>query len=748
MANITYAGDDTVAGWVNMAKQFEQVGADMIELNMCCPNMSYNLELTSGGAQHSAKQTGASMGQQAGIASEIVAAIKDEISIPLFVKLTPEGGQIAQVAQAVYEAGADAVGGTGNRLGMPSIDLDEPGKAFFHLQDEISMSCYSGKWLKPLAQRDVYEMRKTCGMDMPILAAGGISNWRDAVEMILCGGTLLGVCAETLISGYDIVRPMLRGLSEYMKAHDYKDLNQMRGIVVPQVRTAADVTIYNGYAQIKDPGLSAPCKSACPLHVPTQAYIQKIAKKDYRAAYDLITEKSALQNVCALVCNHPCEDACIRGSYDTPVAIKQLKRFVLEYGKKRGWKPNWSTQKLNEHKVAVVGAGPAGLSAAVELKRAGYDVTIFEKEAEAGGKLLAGIPEYSLNKEELREEIKLIESFGIQFKFGIQLGRDIRLGTLKKAGFEQIFVATGAGRKKESLVLGAENSRDALELILSVNQGEISHINGSVLVIGHGFSAFDAARVCLRLGAEKVTLLCTGSTGKKSYIRENVRLAREEGVTVLECTEILEIGKDFVKFQCDGTSLQVFCDTVILEHQYEADRTILEEINDRDENSEGSVSFVYIGGDVAQCGDVVSAIVGGVNGAAAIDRAIMGQRAILKPVSSSKTVSSENVRKRVGYLKKNKNLTKLEEKSDKRRRNFQGYVRIMTEEEAIREAGRCLNCGCGEGCQLCKTICTDFAPMVCSSDTIYIQPEKCVACGMCFNRCPNGNIEMVKLKEN
>ena len=301
MANITYAGEAGVEGWVNMAKKFEEAGADIIELNMCCPNMSYNLEMTSGGSQSAKKQTGASMGQQAEVAAEIARAVKQAISIPLFVKLTPEGGQIAKVAKALYEAGADAVGGTGNRLGMPPIDIDEPGKAFYHLQKEISMGCHCGKWLKPLAQRDTYEIRKMCG-DAPIMAAGGITNWRDAVEMVLCGGSLLGVCAETLISGYDICRPMIEGLDKYMQEHGYSDLSQMCGLVVPEVKTASDVTIFAGYAKVKEPNLSAPCKSACPHHVPTQAYIQKIAKGEYKEAFDLITAKNPLQNICSFVC--------------------------------------------------------------------------------------------------------------------------------------------------------------------------------------------------------------------------------------------------------------------------------------------------------------------------------------------------------------------------------------------------------------------------------------------------------------
>ena len=407
MANITYAGDEGVSGWVNMAKKFEEVGADIIELNMCCPNMSYNLELTSGGSQTASKQTGASMGQNANVAAEIVKAVKEAISIPLFVKLTPEGGKIAQVAKSLYEAGADAVGGTGNRLGLPPIDLENPEKAFYHLQDEVSMSCYCSGWLKPLAQRDTYEIRKVCGKEPPIMAAGGIRNWRDAVEMVMCGGNLIGVCAETLVSGYDICRPMITGMHKYMQKHGYKSLDDFRSILVDEVKTANEVTLYAGYAKIKDPNLSAPCKSSCPHHVPVQAYVQKIAKGEYREAYDLITGKNALQNICALVCSHPCEDACIRGSIDAPVKIRELKRFILEYGKEQGWKPAWAAAEPNGHKVAVIGAGPSGLAAAAELVKAGYDVTVIEKENTAGGALRYGIPDYAGHKAVLAEEVEI-----------------------------------------------------------------------------------------------------------------------------------------------------------------------------------------------------------------------------------------------------------------------------------------------------------------------------------------------------
>jgi len=128
-----------------------------------------------------------------------------------------------------------------------------------------------------------------------------------------------------------------------------------------------------------------------------------------------------------------------------------------------------------------------------------------------------------------------------------------------------------------------------------------------------------------------------------------------------------------------------------------------------------------------------------------MDQAIRGEEATLAPIAAVKTVNAEKVRQRTGYLKRDTNPVSLKEKAENRTGNFDAYKRVMTAAEAVREASRCLNCGCGEGCQLCKTICTDFAPEIADTDTMHIRSEKCVACGMCFNRCPNGNIEMINL---
>lgn len=737
MANITYAGDDGPAGWVNMAQKFEEAGADIIELNMCCPNMSYNLELTSGGSQHASKQTGASMGQNANIAAEIARAVKQAISIPLFVKLTPEGGHIAQVAKSLYEAGADAVGGTGNRMGLPPINLEHPEKAFYHLQDEISMSCHCGAWLKPLAQRDTYEIRKVCGKEPPIMAAGGITNWKDAVEMVLCGGNLIGVCAETLISGYDIVRPMIQGMHDYMQQHGYASLDDFRSLLVDEVKTATEVTLYGGYAHIKEPNLSGPCKVACPHNVPVQAYVQKIAKGDFAGAYETITSKEPFQNLCSFVCTHPCEDACVRGSVDRPVAIRDLKRFVFDYAKQHGLRPAFACEPDNGHRIAVIGGGPAGLACAAWLRRAGYAVTLFEKEKVLGGGMRCAVPRYRLDHSVLDEEIEQITALGVEVRTGVAYGADITAESLKADGFERVFVATGA----------AEAAPACGESVSSFMRRAASDVapalSGTVVVEARSYAGVDAARTAVRLGASKVYLVFDKLSGAKSFTEELVREAREEGIGVIEKTVVVSRDAHTLTLRGEaGIEYPLSCDTLLVETKrdgtYRADPQTLATDD----------PFVFAGGEAVREGNIIAAIAAGKRAAASIDKAVRGAEASLDYDPRPVPVKAEDVLKRSGYLKKDKAAPDLNALSGvQRAENFATFRRTLTEEEAVREAGRCLNCGCGEGCQLCKTICTDFAPFIEGVDRLCIDKSECVACGMCFNRCPNHNIEMVSTHE-
>ncbi len=772
-ANITYAGDRGYEGWVNMAKKFEEAGADIIELNMCCPNMSYNMELTSGNDSASKVQTGASLGQQGEVVSQIVSEIKKAISIPLFVKLTPEGGRIAKVAHTLYSAGADAVGGTANRLGIPPIDLDNPGKAVYHLQEEISMSCHCGAWLKPLAQRDTYEIRKVNGPKPRIMAAGGIRNYKDAVEMIMCGADLLGVCAETLISGYDIVQPMIAGLKDWMDEHGYKTTSEFRDAIVSEVKTAPELTLYGGYAHIKDPYLAAPCKDACPHHVPAQAYVRKVAKRDFKRAYELITGKDPLQQTCGYVCSHPCEDACTRGAGGNPIRIRDIKRFVLEYGKNQGWKPDIHIEPANGHRVAVVGSGPAGISNAFYLAQAGYGVTVFEREAQAGGMLRYALPSFRMAKEMIDDEMGRLADMGVKVVTGKALGRDFSIESLKEDGFEAVFLGIGAQQGRAVGFKGEEGAISAVDFLKRISEGERPNVGDTVVVLGGGFTAVDSARTAKRLGAKNVYIAYRRTKDEMPATAEEIADAEAEGIRIMYlvspvgiesengkvtgirmCNQVLG-GEDASKRRkpeavaCTEFMLQ--CDTVIaaIGQQTEViegisyDRYAIKVNGETLEVMDG----VFAGGDAVEVKTIIAAVAAGKKAAVSMDQYLRGGQAYLEYRPKGNVVDKEEVLKRTGYFKDEERYSLDAVSGDERIDSFDRYTRTMTEEEAVADAGRCLNCGCGEGCQLCKTICTDFAPFIREADTMEIDRKECVACGMCFNRCPNKNIEMVNLGE-
>jgi len=765
-ANITYAGDEGVAGWVNMAKRFEEVGADIIELNMCCPNMSYNLELTCGDSCTSNVRTGASLGQQEDAVAEIVRQIKKAVKIPVFVKLTPEGGRIAQISKALYAAGADAVGGTANRLGIPPIDLDNPGKAVYHLQDEISMSCHCGAWLKPLAQRDTYEIRKVNGPEPRIMAAGGIRNYKDAIEMIMCGADLLGICTETLMSGYDFIRDEIKNLKNWMDDHGYTDVRQMRDLIVPEIKTAPELTLYKGYARIKEPNLAAPCKAACPMHVPAQAYVRKVAKKEYKAAFDLITGAAPLQSVCGLVCNHACEDDCTRGEYGNSVRIRDIKRFVLEYGKNHGFKAEYNIEKTNGKKAAVIGSGPAGMSNAYYLAKAGYEVTILERDGEAGGALRYCLPDFRLLSGVIDEEISMLKAMGVNIKTNCALGSDISIESLKKEGFDVIFIGTGAKIGKALNIPGesSEGVLDALDFLGKVKKSHKVDMGNTVVVLGGGYGAVDSARTAVRLGAKKVYVAYQGTRDEMAATSEEIAQAEAEGIKFMYLTAYESImSKDghvsavrllngMLSDLKESAAFSIPCNNVI-----KAIGQMAESLSDVNMN-EGyisvnpdtlstNVSGVYADGDETGTSTVIAAVAEGRKAAASMDKYLFGEEATVEYVGDVPVVDKEAVLKRTGFYRDSEGVN-LETASAKERiNNFEPYTRVMTEEEAVLEASRCLSCGCGEGCGLCMSICSEFTISVEKPDIIKINHKPCVACGMCFNRCPNKNIEMVNLGE-
>ncbi|MHC4176498.1 MAG: dihydroorotate dehydrogenase [Planctomycetota bacterium] len=256
LANITYTGERGMDGWVEMASRFVAAGAHALELNMCCPNMSFNLKVS--GERERTAQSGASLGQDPQVVGEATRIIVDAVDVPVFVKLTPEGGRIAEVAQACFDGGASVVGTTANRLAIPEFDIHEPRRGPFPLQDEPSVACFSGGWVKPLALRDVFEIRKKVGPAPCILGTGGVRNYVDAVQMMMCGADMVGICTEVMLRGFGFLPGLLKDIEKFMLRHGYRSYRDFRDLAAGAITPADRLTLKPAYARV-DPQLCDGC---------------------------------------------------------------------------------------------------------------------------------------------------------------------------------------------------------------------------------------------------------------------------------------------------------------------------------------------------------------------------------------------------------------------------------------------------------------------------------------------------------
>ena len=292
LANIAYTGEKGMDGWLEMARKLVEAGAHALELNMCCPNMSFNLKVS--GEQERTAQSGASLGQNAEIVGMATKIIADAVDVPVFVKLTPEGGRIAEVARACFENGAAVVGTTANRLAIPEFDIDDPNSGPFRFQDQPSMACFCGEWLKPLALRDVFEIRKKVGPRPCVLGTGGVRNHVDAVQMMMCGADMIGICTEVMLRGFDILPAMLKNIEKFMAQHGYHSYRDFRDMMVEAITPADNLTITNVVAQV-EPELCDGCGRCERI-----GHCYAITLKDEKAIVDLslCTGCTTCQDVC------------------------------------------------------------------------------------------------------------------------------------------------------------------------------------------------------------------------------------------------------------------------------------------------------------------------------------------------------------------------------------------------------------------------------------------------------------------
>ncbi|MBN1106104.1 MAG: NAD(P)-dependent oxidoreductase, partial [Deltaproteobacteria bacterium] len=288
----------------------------------------------------------------------------------------------------------------------------------------------------------------------------------------------------------------------------------------------------------------APCQMACPAGIDIPGFIALIAEGRDAEAVELIRRDNPFPWVCGLVCTHPCEFMCVRGRIDAPIAIKDLHAFASERAMSEGRYKNPERAPDLEIGVCVIGAGPAGLTAAYYLALKGYRVTVIEALPYAGGMMMVGIPRYRLPREVIDREVAMIEELGVDFRFNTRMGEDVTFEELKHEGFEAFFIAIGAHSSLKMMIKGEDDCPQVMpgiDFLRSIAMGHRHRPGRRPAVIGGGNVAIDAARTCLRLGAEEVTIVYRRSRSEMPASEEEIVQAEEEGIRSCFLTVPMEI---------------------------------------------------------------------------------------------------------------------------------------------------------------------------------------------------------------
>jgi NADH-quinone oxidoreductase subunit F len=466
----------------------------------------------------------------------------------------------------------------------------------------------------------------------------------------------------------------------------------------------------------------SPCQNACPTGVNVPGYMALIQENRFIDAYNLILQENPFPAVCGRICTHPCETKCRRGTRDEAIAISDLKRFVADYAMSH--ERPYSTDIVfpkNGKRVAIIGAGPSGLTCAYYLVRIGYDVDVFESKPIAGGVLAYGIPEYRLPNDVLEHEIQLIRQAGVNIHLNREVGKDISFAQLRE-DYSAIYVATGTQFPNKAGVEGEDlkGVLHGLHFLNDVSLGKRVRVGKKVAVVGGGNTAVDAARTAVRLGAEKVTLVYRRTREEMPADQREIKEAIEEGVELLALTAPLRFtgeGDKVSAMECvrmelgefdnsgrrrpkklAGSEFVVECDMIITAISQHADFPFVSKedvemtawgslITDRI-NLMTSMEGVFAGGDVARGSDTaVNAIADGKKAAASIDLYLGGQGVLNKgepieiPAGEIDDDPAEYSRFPMEILP-----------PDKRKQGFREVVQGYRKLNAVAEATRCLRC--------------------------------------------------------
>ena len=504
---------------------------------------------------------------------------------------------------------------------------------------------------------------------------------------------------------------------------------------------------------------TSPCKTACPAHLAVQGYIQMAADGRYQEALDLIRQDNPFPAVCGMVCNKRCEDRCTRGTIDKPVAIDEIKKFLAMQELKSDPKlpicENGDGKQWTDFPIAIIGAGPAGLSAAYYLRAEGYPVTVFERESRPGGMLMNGIPSFRLEKDVLQKEIDLITKMGIEIRCGVEVGKDVTLDQLRKQGFKAFYVAIGLQGGRLAGVPG-ENARgveSGVGFLRRVNQDESVRLHGDVVVVGGGNVAADVARTAVRCTDGRVTMLCLEQRDEMPAAKDEVAEVASEGIEIRngwgpkeiltengvvtavvfkKCTAVFDENHRFSPKYDENDTITVPCANVLMAIGQSAEWGNLLEGSSVELNRNGTAKAdpvtrqtaepdIFVGGDIRHGARfAIDAIADGREGMVSINRFVHPGQSL---------TIGRDLRE---FIEFNRDDIQVEGYDNAQRQTpgskpgnptgtFADLRLPLTEEQVRAEAKRCLHCG--------ATI---------------VDINQCVGCGLCTTRCEFDAIHLTR----
>ena len=497
---------------------------------------------------------------------------------------------------------------------------------------------------------------------------------------------------------------------------------------------------------------TAPCKTACPAHIGIQGYLQLAKEGRYEDALALIKKDNPLPAVCGHVCNRRCEDACTRGTIDEAVAIDEVKRFIAErdLNAETRFIPKKTIPSLKggfEEKIAIIGAGPAGLSCAYFLALTGYKPTIFEKNAEPGGMLRYGIPSYKLEKDLLAAEIDVIRQLGVEIRCGVEVGKDVTIEDLREQGYKGFYAAIGCQRGRKPGISGenAEGAYTAVDFLRKAGAKESFALEGDVVVVGGGNVAIDAARISSRCTDAKISMFCLETREKMPASDEEIEEALEEGIElncgwgpkeVLEenghvsgvvfkkCTRVFDAQGRFSPEYDENDTVTVPCRHVIFSVGQAIDwGHMLDNLHVELRPNGGALANkltyqtsepdIFVGGDVYTGPKfAIDAIAAGREGAVSLHRYVHEHCTLT--IGRNRRDFIELEKENIKVETYDSSSRQIPPKADikEQAKTFRDLSQSLTEEQVKKETSRCLSCGAS-----------------------VVDPNKCIGCGVCTTKC-------------